>query len=135
MDKIKLPENHRRSLTSALVTVEQILTDLETALLHQTEGCCYEVKKDLNDEIIRINLEVLREARSRLCYLASKYEIRKYSQSLKKIVNAKKTRVWEVLMDMRPKKQKGFGEFPPELADEYTRDIDYLLSVTEQISV
>lgn len=134
-EKIKLPENHRRSLSSALMTVEQILTDLEAALVLQSEGCSYEVIKDVYNETIRTNLEVIAEARKKLCIIASKYDTKKYSQSLQKIINAKKNRMWEILMDMKPKKQKGFGEFPKELAKEYENDIEDLLKFTERISL
>lgn len=134
-EKIKLTENHRRSLTSALLTVEQMLFDLESVLNTKTEGCCYEVKKDIDDETICRNLEVIKDARKKLCQLASKYDTKKYSQSLKKIVNAKKNRMWEILMDMKPKKQKGFGEFPKEIAKEFDRDIEELLEITERITL
>jgi len=132
-EKIKLPENHRRSLTSALMTVEQMLFDLEASLKYQQKGCCYEIENDLADDVIRNDLEIIREARSRLCKLSEKYDSGKYIQNLSKIVNARKTRIWEVLMDMKPRKQKSFGEFPKELAKEYERDLDELLSVTEKI--
>ena len=132
--KIKLTENHKRSLTSALTIIEQMLFDLEISLTCQQKGCCYEVEKDLSDEIIQKNMEVINDARKSLCLLATKYDAGKFKQSLRKIINAKRTRIWEVLMDMKPKKQKGFGEFPPELANEFNHDIEFLLSVTEKIS-
>ncbi len=133
--KIKLSENHKRSLTSALTIIEKMLFDLEISLTCQQKGCCYEVEKDMSDEIIQKNMEVINEVRKNLCLLATKYGTGKSRQSLRKVVNTIKTRIWEILMDMRPGKQKGFGEFPAELADEYSRDIDYLLSITEKISV
>jgi len=116
------------------MTVEQMLIDMEAVLVSRIEGCSYEVVRDVENETISRNLKTIAEARNRLCIIASKYDTRKYSQSLRKILNAKKNRMWEILMDMKPKKQKGFGEFPKELAKEFESDLDELLGITESIS-
>jgi len=131
--KIKLPENHRKSLTSAFIMVEQMLSELEDSIVQQHEGCCFAVENDIGSETARHNLEVIREAREKLCMLAAKYGAGKYNQSLRKIINAKRTRIWEILCDIKSRKQKGFGEFPKELIKEYDSDIDELLSITEKI--
>lgn len=133
-EKLRLSENHLRSLSSALMTVEQMLMDMEAILLSQSKGCSYEVVRDVENDTIRTNLTIIAEARKKLCIMASKYETKKYSQSLRKIINAKKSRIWEILMDMKPKKQKGFGEFPKELAKEFESDLEELLEITENIS-
>jgi len=132
--KIKLPENHRKSLTSALIMVEQMLSELENSIVQQQEGCCFAIVNDIGAETSQHNLEVIKEARRQLCVLASKYGAGKYNQSLRKIINAKKTRIWEILCDIKSKKQKSFGEFPKELVREYDSDIEELLAVTEKIT-
>lgn len=131
--KIKLTENHRRSLTSALIMIEQMLAEMEDSIVHRREGCCFAVDNDISSEIARHNLEVIREAREKLCMLAAKYGTWKYNQSLRKILNAKKTRIWEILSDIKSRKSRGFGEFPKEIVREYDSDVEELLSVTEKI--
>lgn len=131
--KIKLTENHRRSLTSALVMIEQMLAEMEDAIVNLREGCCYAVENDISSESASHNLAVIREAREKLCMLAGKYGVGKYNQSLRKIINAKKTRIWEILSDIKSRKSKGFGEFPKELVKEYDSDVEELLAVTEKI--
>jgi len=76
----ELSDNHRRSLTSALVIVEQML-----------------------------------------------------SHSLHRTINAKKTKIWEVLSDSKSRKMKGFGVFPTGIAKEYDRDIDELMAIASNI--
>lgn len=131
--KIKLTENHRRSLTSALIMIEQMLAEMEDSIVHRREGCCFAADNDISSETARHNLEVIREAREKLCMLAAKYGAGKYNQSLRKIINAKKTRIWEILSDIKSGKSKGFGEFPKEIVREYDSDVEVLLSVTEKI--
>jgi hypothetical protein len=131
--KIKLPENHRKSLTSAFIMVEQMLSELEDSIVQQHEGCCFAIENDIGAGTAQHNLEVIKEARRQLCALALKYSAGKYNQSLRKIINAKRTRIWEILCDIKSRKQKGFGEFPKELIKEYDSDIDVLLSITEKI--
>ena len=47
----------------------------------------------------------------------------------------KKTKIWEILCDIKPKKQKGFGEFPKELTKEYDSNIDEFLAIIDKINI
>jgi len=132
--KTKLTENHRRSLTSALMMVEQMMIEMKDALSISYDACCLEIEKDISEKDKNFDLEIINKALEQICKLADKYEIEKRKQSLKRIVNAKKTKSWEILCDMKSRKQKGFGEFPKELVKEYDNDIERLLAIIEKIN-
>lgn len=131
--KYTLKENHRRSLTSALLMVEQILVEMEDYLAVPRNYCCFELDYDINSDDKDYNLEIIGKAHEQICKLAEKYNTAKHHQSLSKVINAKKTRIWEILCDIKSRKQKGFGEFPKEMIKEYDNDIDELMSFNNRI--
>ena len=133
--KTELTENHRRSLTSALMIVEQMLSEIKESLTIKNELCCSEMQIDISDEERSYNLGIVDKALKQICKLAEIYETEKYHQSLRRVINAKKTKIWEILCDMKSKKQKGFGEFPKELVKEYDRSIDELLAIIDKIYI
>ena len=132
--KIKLNENHRRSLSSALAMSEKMLTEIEESLKSLKNTCCFKIENDVDPEKIQHNLSIIKEAREQICKLAAKYSTDRQKQSLSRLINAKKTKIWEILCDTKSKKQKGFGEFPKELVKEFDEDIDKLLEITNKIT-
>ena len=56
-----------------------------------------------------------------------------HTKSLQRIIDVKKTKIWEILCDSKAKKLKGFGEFPQKLIKEYDNDIDELMSTADKI--
>ena len=68
--KISLRENHRRSLTSTLMIVEQLLIEIEDLMTSQNKTCCFELKNDVDSEKINQNLKVIEDARKQICNLA-----------------------------------------------------------------
>jgi hypothetical protein len=52
---------------------------------------------------------------------------------LQRIIDAKRTKVWEILNDTYSKKLKGYGQFPQLNAIEYDADIRALLEFTNKI--
>jgi hypothetical protein len=61
--KVLLQENHRRSFTSTLIIVEQLLIEIEDLMVSQYKTCCFEIKNDLDSEKISHNLKVIEEHR------------------------------------------------------------------------
>ncbi len=100
---------------------------------NKSKTCCYEIKKDIKPDIIKRNLEVIGSARNQICKLAEKYTTDKRSQSLQRIIAAKKTKIWEILCDSKTRKLKGFGEFPQRLIKEYDEDVDELMAITNKL--
>jgi hypothetical protein len=134
-DRILLTDNHKRSLSSTLIIVEQLLVDLSNVMVNLNQTCCYELKKDIDNATIEQNQKVIKEALSLICSLQEKYNTDKAVQSLQRIVDAKKTKIWETLHNSKSRRMKGFGEFPQKLVKDYDGDIDQLMAIAEEIKL
>ena len=134
-DRIILPENHKRSLSSTLVVVEQLLFELTDVMENSDMACCYELKKDLDHGSLEHNKRVINEALALICSLKEKYNTEKTIQSLQRVVDAKKTKIWETLHNSKSRRMKAFGEFPQKLVKEFDNDLDHLISITEKIKL
>jgi hypothetical protein len=132
--KITLSENHTRSLSSSLIVVEKSLLELEGMLLKQNDSCCNVLINDVDGKTIETNISAIQEAKSCICELAEKYGTSKEKLSLQKVINAKRTKIWEILTDTLSKKIKGYGTFPKKYADEYDADINKLIEITNMIN-
>jgi hypothetical protein len=132
-EKIILGEDHLRSLTSTLLIVEQLLIEIEDHMTRLNKACCLEIENDIKSDVINQNLKVIEEARKQICTLAKKYGIVKRVQSLQRVVDVKKSKIWEILCDARSRKQKGYGKFPKGLVAEFDEDIEELMAITERI--
>jgi len=115
--------------------VEQLLVDLADVMENPNQTCCYELKKDIDFPTIEHNQEAIKEALSLICSLKEKYNTAKTVQSLQRIVDAKKTKIWETLHNSKSRRIKGFGEFPQILIKEYDGDIDQLMEITKKINL
>jgi hypothetical protein len=131
--KISLNENHKRSLTSTLMIVEQLFIEIKEAMKNRDSACCSELKNDVDNEIINENIKLIKEARKQICNLTEKYSTEKAVQSLQRLIDVKKTKIWEILCDSKAKKLKGFGEFPKEMIKEFDKDIDGLMAIVAKI--
>ena len=134
-NKIVLTENHKRSLSSTLIVVEQILIDIEAIMVNSNQTCCYELKKDLDNITVEHNQKVIKEALALICILKEKYNTQKATQSVQRIIDAKKTKIWETIHNSKSRKIKGFGDFSQKIVNEYDSDLDRLLSITERIKL
>lgn len=132
--KIHLTTNHTRALSSSMTVVEKSLIELEQLMLHHNDTCCNEVLKDVGDDTIENNIKVIREARKYICVLTQKYGTSKLKLSLQRIIDARKTKIWEVLTDTTSKKMNGYGTFPKKYADEFDSDIKELIEITRKIN-
>lgn len=129
----ELGDNHKRSLTSALVIIEQMLAEVRDIMTNPPGRCCYEVTSDLDNSKIDKNLRIIEDALLQICEIKEKYGVDKSYQSLQRSVNAKKAKIWEVLCDSKSRKLKGFGSLPTSIAKEFDNDIDKLISITSNI--
>lgn len=132
--RIHLSENHTRTLSSSLIVVEKYLSELEDLLSKQNNTCSNELLKDIDDKLITSNIAAIQEARRYICELVEKYGISRKKLSLQRVINAKRTKIWEILIDTLSKKIKGYGTFPKKYADEYDSDIIKLIEITDKIN-
>jgi len=133
-EKIVLTDNHKRSFSSTLQVVEQLLTEMKDQMVISDQKCCYEIKKDLEDSQIENNLKVIDTALLKICLLKAKYNADKSVQSLRRVVDTKKTKIWETLHNSKSRRMKGYGEFAQKIVKEYDKDIDELMEITEKIT-
>ena len=132
--KIHLPENHTRSLSSSLRLIEKSLLELEVMLLKQSVTCCTVLHNDVDEETIALNIAAIQEAKNYICILAEKYGTLKEKLSLQRVINAKRTIIWGILIDSLSRKMKGYGTFPEEYTEEYDADINKLIEITNRIN-
>jgi hypothetical protein len=132
--KIHLPENHTRVLSSSLLLVEKSLMEMEELFVEKNDACCSEVLKDVDNDTILYNISIIKEARTEICKLAEKYGTSKERLSLQRIIDAKRTRIWEMLTNTLSRKSKGYGAFPKKYAYEYDSDIVKLIEITNRIN-
>jgi len=132
--KIHLSENHTRTLSSSLILVEKSLLELEDMLLKQSNTCCNVLHNDVDDKTIANNISAIQEAKKYVCELAEKYGTSKENLSLQRVINAKRTKIWEILIDTLSRKIKGYGTFPKKYTKEYDADINKLIEITNRIN-
>jgi hypothetical protein len=80
------------------------------------------------------NISIIKKARTEICKLADKYGTSKERLSLQRIIDAKRTRIWEMLNNTLSRRIKGYGTFPKKYVDEYDSDIIKLIEITNRIN-
>ena len=83
-NKITLSDNHKRSLSSTLIIVEQHLFEIRDVMDDTNQKCCFEITKDIDYKTIEHNKKVIDEALALICSLKEKYCTDKATQSLKR---------------------------------------------------
>jgi hypothetical protein len=132
--KVHLPENHVRSLSSSLRMIENSLLELEVMLLKQSVTCCSEMQNDVDEKTITVNIAAIQEAKSYICELTEKYGTLKEKLSLQRVINAKRSVIWGILIDSRARRMKAYSTFPKEYAEEFDADINKLIEITNKIN-
>ena len=135
LERIILSEPHLRSLTSTLIIAEGLLMEIRDLHVKDHKTCCVELKNDIDRNIIPQNLKTIDEALEFICNLSEKYSTGKALHSLQRVIDAKRTRIWEVLNNSKSRKMKGYGEFPAKLLKEYDEDIDKLLKISSNLRI
>lgn len=128
-----LPDNHRRSLSSSLFIVENLLNELEKELTDPTNLTAYKIVVDLNEEEKQRILTALGRAKHQLSILFHKYQLKVKAHNLSHIIRAQKTKMWEVLCDSTSKGLKGYGLLPDSVATQLDSDIEKLQELINQI--
>src|SRR5450759_2974961 len=131
---IILSENHKRSLSSTLLVVEQLLYEMKDQMINTDQKCCYKLTKDIEDSKVEHNLKEIETALLKICSLKERYNTDTKVQSLQRIIDTKKTKIWETLHNSKSRRLKGFGEFPKKAVKEYDNDLDELMGITEKIT-
>lgn len=133
MNASTLPDNHRRSLSSSLFIVENLLNELEKELTYPTNLTAYKITGDLNEDEKQRILSAIGKAKHQLSKLFHKYQLKVKTHNLSHIIRAQKTKMWEVLCDSTSKGLKGYGLLPDSVAKELDNDIEKLQELVNQI--
>ncbi len=132
--EIPLSDNHKRALSSTLYLVEKLLIEIQESILEQSDSCCTEIVNDIDKGAMTNNLSAIQEAKTQICSLVKKYSTTRKTQRLQRIIDAKKTKIWEILNESFSTNLKAYGMFPNKFAEEYDFDIRKLIEITNKIN-
>ena len=134
MEHIPLSENHRRSVSASIVLIEKLILEIESLLIHPAIGTMYNVINDMEtraecDETIQL----ISEIKAYVSFLQNKYQLKPDNTGLKWFIEVRKTKIWEILGNIRSGKMKRSGIFPVEYAEEFDSDMEKLKDLTERL--
>jgi len=112
--------------------IEKSIDELETMLLTESRHHTYEIINDLDTKDVKRMLQVIHQVRAVIETLVQKYQLKREVTYMSRILNARKSKMWEVLADTTSKQMKGFGDMPVNMAVELDGDI---LSLTSLINI
>jgi len=133
MDQIKLKDNHRRAVSVTCLLIEKSIDEMEKILQHPANENLYKLEIDLPEKKIKETLEIIVNIKKNIHYLNKKYDLNHEVLMMSRVLEAKKTKIWEYLCDTTSSKLKGYGDFPEEYAEEFDNDINTLLKLSEKL--
>ncbi len=133
MKKVTLPENHLRSVSASVYSVEKLLTELSQALQPPSETVMFKTDNNLKTEQLETMKLAIEKTRAHIRFLAAKYQLQPVEVKLSQIVNARKSGMWEILCNTVSKRLGGYGKFPEELSAEFDNDIARLQKLIDAI--
>ncbi len=133
MEKIELQPNHRRSFSSTLYLLEKMAVEIREVLTSENELRMQLEEKDLSVQKKQSVLKAVTEIEKEIARLADKYQLTRQEMVESHFLNSRKSKAWEILNDSLSKRMSGFGEFPPEIAEEFDGDIEYMLKLVNKL--
>ena len=126
MSTTKLPPNHLRSVSVSIYLVEKTIDELENMLTQLRQHLTYETVNDMEDSEKEKLLQSIKQTRAFIAELMHKYSLNREVTYMSRILNERKSRMWEILGDTTSKRMKGYGHLSGETAAELDRDIKKL---------
>jgi len=123
---VNLPSNHLRSVSVTVYMIEKSIDELEVMLTTESKYFTYETINDLDAKDTERMLEVIKQVRKVIDVLVKKYRLNREVTYMSRILNARESKMWEVLSDTTSKRMKGFGYLPEDAAVELDEDIQTL---------
>lgn len=133
MTKIKLSENHKRSLSGSMYIVEKLADEFERELKYKTDLSMLNLAENLSAEEEEKYMASIGLIKEYVAYMKKKYSLTPTKMVYSRVINARRTKMWQILCDTKSKRMRGYGKFPDELSKEYDADIDKLLSIISEI--
>lgn len=133
MEKINLKPNHRRSVSTSIRMVENMVDEIEQQVFRPGQLMLTHIENH-EAEIDKEHLTaVISEIRRYIGYLFKKYDLKTSELQLDRIVNSAKSSMWTILCDTTSQHLRGYGEFPQEHANEFDQDIDQLQGLIQKL--
>ena len=115
-----------RSVSASIYLVEKTIDELENMLTQPRQHFTYETVNDIDDSDKEKLLQSIKQTRVFITELMRKYSLNKEITYMSRILNARKSRMWEILGDTTSQRMKGYGHLPGETAAELDQDIKKL---------
>ena len=133
MNKIPLSENHKRSVSSSIFLLERLTNEIDKIIAAKNDSVMTDFEADESDKRKTELIKAVGEIRKQIAFFAEKYELDKQEVVQSRYISSRKTKMWEILGNTKPKRLKGFGEFPLEYKEEFENDLDTLINLIEKI--
>ena len=134
MEHIPLSENHRRSVSAAILMIEKMILEIETLLVHPAIGSMYNVIEDIETKgEFDQSIKLIEEIKAYVSILKEKYQLTPDTTRLRWFIEVRKTKIWEILGNIRSGKMKRYGAFPAEYVSEFDQDMRKLQALTERL--
>lgn len=123
MSTINLPSNHLRSVSASIYLIEKTIDELEELFNASKKHITYEIVNDIEDSEREQVLKNIQKIRAFIEKLMQKYQLNREVTYLSRVLNARKSRMWEILGDTTSKRMKGYGNLPEKEAAVLDNDI------------
>lgn len=133
MIKIVLSENHRRSVSSSMHIIEKMLIEIERTISNPDSGYLSRTVNDLPGIDMAHYSLAIAGIRSEIKHISEKYNLRTEEIKMSRIINSRKSKMWETVIDTTSRKLKGYKEFPKEIAAEFDADIAKLKDLIDSL--
>ena len=133
-NKIKLPENHIRSLSVTAHHVENSIDDVEQLLKgNRKDKLTEKIIKSLDDEIRGKILELVNMIRIKNETMFKDLILSENTLHEDRIVRSKISHIWTLLCDSTPESLRGYGKLSPGQAELLHHHINNLLETVNEL--
>ncbi len=133
MEKINLKANHRRSVSSSIRLVENMVEEIEREINNPRRLLLTRITHEEEEKDIPRMQSVIKKIKSQIRYLFEKYDLKTSELDMQRIINSRKSSMWVILCDTTAAKLKGYGEFPEEYSGEFDADIEKLQKIISEL--
>lgn len=134
MDRnINLPANHLRTLSASMYMIEKSINEMENILQARSNGFTYEIDFDVTEDDISNTMDFYKQIRDMIGKFVKKYRLDKDVTHMSRLIQAKNSRIWQILCDTNSNRLKGYGVLPEKIADELDDDVSSILQLIEEL--
>lgn len=133
-NKIKLPDNHRRSLSVTAHHIENSVDNIEEFLTNKRKNKLRnKLVRSLDDEIRQKILELISLVKIKNGKMFNELGLVAYNNFEERIVRSNIGHIWTLLCDNTPEALKGYGDLSEQQAELVRFHINSLLESVDEI--